>query len=333
MKLASFRVSAVAAAMLCACGGATPPPEEPGPPPPMEDSPGGVAPASSADVQAGMDAIQAGNFDKAKQHLLKARADKPDDPQAAYYLGVALENLGDAAGAQAAYQDALKLDPKLVEASVNLSAMYLDANKAVEALAIVEGALKGAPKDPRLLMNHALSLEAAGQMDKALDAYAAAVAAAPDNIALAVAYGQVLAAGGKKDEALTQLRKTLAQATEIDVLAGMGDAFGKLGSFKDCVAAFDKAIKKSEKPVLFVRRGVCRHELKDDAGAQADYEKSVKLDPKFAPGHFYLGQHFRALGKKKEAIAALKKAAELGGDKGVGAAAKKALAALQGKKK
>jgi Tfp pilus assembly protein PilF len=333
MKFASVRASVVVAALLCACGGGTPPANDPPPPPPLDDSTAGVEKASSAEVQAGMDAIQAGAFDKAKAHLEKARAQSPKDPQAAYYLGVALENLGDAAGAQAAYRDALALDPKLIEASVNLSAILLDAQKGSEALAVVEAALESAPKDPRLLMNHALSLEAAGQVEKALDAYAAAVAAAPDNIPLGVAYGQVLAAAGKKDEAIAQLRKTLAQATELDVLSGMGDAFGKLGAFADCVAAFDKAIKTSENPVFLVRRGVCRHELKDDAGAQADYEKSIQVDAKFAPGHFYLGQHLRALGKKKEAIAALKKAVELGGDQGVGAAAKKALDALEGKKK
>ncbi|HMR10377.1 MAG TPA: tetratricopeptide repeat protein [Polyangiaceae bacterium] len=332
MKFASVRASVVVAALLFGCGGSTPPAQDP-PPPPLEDNGGGVEKASSADVQAGMDAIQGGDFAKAKQHLEKARAAQPDDPQAAYYLGVALENLSDAAGAQTAYQDALKLDPKLIEASVNLSAILLDAQKGSEALAVIEAALKHAPKDPRLLMNHALSLEAAGQIEKALDAYAAAVAATPDNIPLSVAYGQVLAGAGKKDEAVAQLRKSLALATELDVLSTLGDSLGKLGAFADCVAAFDKAIKKSEKPVFLVRRGVCRHELKDDAGAQADYEKSIQVDAKFAPGYFYLGQHLRALGKKKEALAALKKAVELGGDQGVGAAAKKAIDALEGKKK
>ncbi|MEZ4225095.1 MAG: tetratricopeptide repeat protein [Polyangiaceae bacterium] len=333
MKVLGLIASVVMAALLSGCGGTTPPPNDP-PPPPMDDSGNApVAKASNADVQAGMDAIQNGKFEDAKAALEKARAVDPKDPQAAYYLGVALENLGDAAGAEKSYRDALALDAKLVEASVNLSALLLDASKAKEALEVVEAALPSAPQDPRLLMNKALALEADGQQEPSLAAYADAVKAAPDNVALGIAYGQVLAAAGKKDDAIAQLRKVLASATKAEELAGMGDAFGKLGAFADCVAALDKALAQAEKPPLLVRRGVCRHELKDDKGAQADYEKAVAVDPKFAAGYFYLGQHLRALGKKKEAMTALKKAVELAGDQGVGAAAQKALDALQGKKK
>src|SRR4051812_30059111 len=82
---------------LGACGGSSPPPEAPPPPldepstpPPAADR---TAQASSAKVQQGIDAIKAQDFATAKARLTEARAEAPKDPQAAFYLGVALEGL------------------------------------------------------------------------------------------------------------------------------------------------------------------------------------------------------------------------------------------------
>lgn len=319
---------AVLAFSSAACTGGQPA-NSPDDPPPLEgDQPksdsGPAAAASSAKVKEGMDAIQAGDFAKAKEILTAAEAEAPSDPQAAFYLGVALEGSGDAAGAATKYEKALSLDPKLTEASVNLSALLLDGGDGKRALEVVKAALANAPKHPGLLMNHALALEAAGDAAGALAAYGAAVKASPDNVELRYAHAELLAGAGKKDEALAELRKVVTGA-DPKLLAAAANLFGKLKAFADCVSAIDKAVQKQSAPDLLTRRGVCRHEMKDEAGAKADYEAALKADAKFAPAHYYLGMHYKAAGKKKEAKAALQKAVELGGDQGVGAAAKKAL--------
>jgi len=306
------------------------------PPPLSGDGPGQgggpAAQASSPKVKEGMDAIQAGDFAKAKEVLTAAEAEAPDDPQAAFYLGVALEGSGDPKGAAAKYEKALKLDPKLAEASVNLSALLLDGGDAKRALEVVQAGLSSAPKHPGLLMNRALALEATGDAAGALGAYGDAVKAQPDNLELRYAHAELLAGAGKKDEALAELRK-VAASDDVKLLAAAANVFGKLQAFGDCVSTLDKAVKKKGAPELFTRRGVCRHEMKDDAGAKGDFEAALKLDPKFAPAHYYLGMHYKAAGKAKEAKAELGKAVELGGDQGVGAAAKKALEELGSKQK
>jgi len=142
-----------------ACGSATPAPEAP---PPALDDPAPAAAAdqsakpSSKQVEEGIEAIKAQDFAKAKTLLSAAHRESPKDPQAAFYLGVALEGLGDATGAAAAYKDALALDPKLTEASVNLSALLLDQKDAAGALSAADVGLKTAPKQPDLLLNRAL---------------------------------------------------------------------------------------------------------------------------------------------------------------------------------
>lgn len=255
-----------------------------------------------------MDAIKAQDFEKAKALLTDARAQSPKDPQAAFYLGVALEGLSDGAGAAKSYKDALALDPKLTDAAVNLSALSLDAKDPAGALSAAETGLKASPKQPDLLLNRALSLEALDRKDEAVKAYGQAVAASPDNIDLRVAYAELLA---PKDEkaALEQLRAvaTTSDPQELDKLA---QKFGSLHAFADCIGVLDKAIKTKDIAALHVRRAVCRHGQKDDAGALADYEAAIKLDDKFAPAHYYLAKHVCPKDKKK-AAEHFKRAAEL----------------------
>ncbi len=182
-------------------------------------------------------------------------------------------------------------------------------------------------------MNRALALEASGDKAGALGAYAAAVEAMPDKLELVYAYAELLAGAGKTDEAKAQLKKVVT-SQDPKLLAAAANLYGKLQSLRRVRGgAWTRPSKSSRVPPLLVRRGVCRHGLKDDAGAKKDYEAAIAADDKFAPAHFYLGQHLKAAGKKKEAIAELKKAAELGGDQGVGAAAKKALEELGVKQK
>jgi Flp pilus assembly protein TadD len=308
---ASLGVCALfALSLAAACGGAsTPPPDNAANPPPL-DEPGAqgggggeVAKPSNDQVKQGIDAIQAQDFEKAKGVLAEARKADPKDPQAAYYLGVALEALGDAKGAAAEYKAALELDPKLAEASVNLSGILLDGKDAAGALAAADAGLKSAPQNPDLLVNRALALEALGKKDEARQAYGAAVKARPADAALRMTYAEYLAEAGHGDAAVAEL-KAVTDTTDVPTLAALSLRFGRLKAFSECVAVLDKAIKIKPNPDLYTRRGVCRHDAGDDPGAQADYEEAIKLNGNFAPAHYYLGQHLCTTKDKKKALEA-----------------------------
>lgn len=314
------------AVLVAACGGTTPPPDPPDEPPPADDAAGTAAPASSAKVQDGIDAIQAEDFERAKAVLSEAHAADPRDPQAAFYLGVALEGLGDADGAVGAYQKALASDGKLVEAWVNLSGLLLDAKKdAAGAIAAADSGLKVAPTHAGLLLNRAVALHETGG-EGIVEAYAAAVKANPDAAALRYSYAELLVGAGKADAAKEELSKVKDATTEATLLAATAKMFGRLKAFGECIAALDKAIGAKAVADLHVRRGVCRHDAGDDPGAEKDYLEAIRLDASFAPAHYYLGMHQCSLKKKKEGAAALKKAVELAGEQGVGPNAKAALA-------
>ncbi len=334
MNKSSMFVRLGAAALLLSACSSTPPAKEPDPsleekPASNQPDPNAVAEASSAKVQQGIDAIQKQDFAGAKAVLSEARKDNPNDAQAAYYLGVALQSLEDAAGARKEYEAALKLDPKLTEAAVNLSQIQLEAGDADHALATVEAALKNAPKQPDLLLNRAIALEAAGKKAEALRAYGDAVAVRPDDAELRIAYADLLRQNEKSEEAVAELRKV--NTDDPTLLAAAARQFGLNRAFSDCVAALDKAIKLKSSPDLLVRRGVCRHEVKDDAGALADYNAALAVDANFAPAHYYIGMHLSKKDKKK-ALEHLDKAATLAKGEGVGPAAKREADELRKKK-
>jgi len=331
-KLYALALSALCGLYGVACGGSAPPPDEPPPPAFDDEEPGSsdggsVAQASSSAVQEGINAIQAEDFAKAKEILSAAHEKDPKDAQAAFYLGVAQENTEDVDGAVESYKQALANDPKLTEASVNLSAVLLDREDYAGALEVAEAGLKGSPQHANLLTNKAIAL-AAQDKPEALDAYKAAVAVSQDNLELRYEYAQLLAKGGKKDAAVEELRHVI-QSPDPAVAGAAANVLGRLGAFAECIAGLDKALKAKPNPDLYVRRGVCRHGMNDDAGALSDYQAAVAADAKFAPGHYYMGQHYAATGKKKEAKAEFSKAAELGAGTPLEAAAKKALADIK----
>ncbi|HMJ13967.1 MAG TPA: tetratricopeptide repeat protein [Polyangiaceae bacterium] len=336
MRLSEGRARAsacVLALCLTACGGGAGSAESRTPDPPLDDGDANaVQEPSSAAVKRGIDLIQKKDFEGAKKLLSAARAKHPQDPQAAFYLGVALENLGDGAAAKEHYGKALELDPRLSEASVNLSALLLEGEDAAGALRVADGGLRFASRHPELLTNRALALEAAGNTDEAVKAYAAALAASPGNVELGYAYAELLAESGRKEQALDELKK-LAQSDDPRVTEAVANLFGKLGAFNECIAVLDAALKKKPRAELFVRRGVCRHELDDETGAKGDFEAALEQNAEFAPAHYYLGMHYRHKGDKKQATAHLTRAVEHGKNMAVGQAAEKALNELKAGKK
>lgn len=317
--------------LLAVMGCASDPPKPAEPPPSLAESDPEldqeVAPASSALVKQGIDAIQAQDFAGAKEVLTQALQSAPGDAQAAFYLGVALEGLSDLPAAAEKYRLALENDPKLIEASQNLSAILLDTEDFAGALEVVDKAMEGGGKSAALSINRAIALTGLGKTKEALGAYEVAVAGSPDNLELRYTYAQLLAANHQKEQAIGELER-VATSDDSAVVGAAANLLGRLKAFSKCVKVLDAALTQKKVADLYVRRGVCRHGAKDDEGAEEDYQLALSVDPGFAAAHYYLGQHYLGMKQKKKAKAAFEKTVELAGDTGVGKAAKKALEGL-----
>jgi tetratricopeptide (TPR) repeat protein len=305
-------LSAALVLALAACSSATPPPDAPADPP-LDDG-GAVAPASSAEVEQAIAHVRAERFADAIPLLEKAIAADPKNAQAHYYLGVSLEGTGKKEEAEAHYRDALAADPALVEASQNLAALQLDdPPRPKEAIAVLEAALAKSPGHPKLLHNLGYALSLTGDVDGAVEAYEQSIAK-EDSPSARFALGTLLFEAKRFDAAVPHLRKA-AEASSDDpaLLATIARMMGHAKAYGDCVKLLDQAIaKKGDVAELWVRRGLCKHELGDEPGASKDFEGAIGVDPKFAAAHYYLGVSLAAQKKKAEAKKALKTAAELG---------------------
>src|SRR6478735_5862803 len=155
-KVPRFLASCAVAALMVlpvACGGSSQPAAAPDDTALLDQPDEKTAAPSSAAVQQGIDALKAGDIEKAKQILGDAHQKDPQDPQAAFYYAVALDNAGDIDGAIAGYKEALTLEPNLLEARQNLSAALVDKKDFKGALEVADPGLKQNPDDPMLLLN------------------------------------------------------------------------------------------------------------------------------------------------------------------------------------
>jgi len=318
-----------------ACGGSSRPADAPSGAVSLDEKPNANAPEGtsssesltpSAEVNRAMKAIEAKQFAEAKAMLVKAIAAKDTDVLAHYYMGVACSGLGDSVSAATSFRRAIELDPKFAEAYVNLSALQLDLKDSDAALATADAGLKNSDHAD-LYLNRAIALENLGKNDEAASAYGKAVEHMPDNFSLRMSYAQLLISNGKKLEALAQIRM-VKESDDPKLLAIAAIVARQLEAFADCVAILDRAISIKDLAALRVRRGMCREDLKDVAGAKGDYERAISMDAKFAPAHYYYGVMLQKAKDNKKACSEFAVAIDSGGTEGVGPQAKKASTAL-----
>lgn len=311
--------------LLVGCSGSTVPRVTGAADAPPEDAP--VAEASSGSLVEAIEAIEAGEFERARAMLDELLLTRGTSPQVHYYQGVALQNLGSNEQAIEHFEKALELNPKLAEATLNLAAVLLDEGRADEALPLIENSLLAEPKQPAMLYNRALALSSLGEVDKAAEAFAQAVTAMPQDMAIRYGYAEALLRA-KDRQGARKILLSLSEGNDREILASSARLLGQLKEFAACIRALDKAIAKQLDAELLVRRGLCQHGRQKDDAALLDFQQAQKLDPNFAPAHFYVGMHWKLAGDKQRAKVAFDRAVALAGDSKLGKAAARAIASL-----
>jgi Flp pilus assembly protein TadD len=255
--------------------------------------------SSSANTAKGINALQAGDAQGAKAYFEAALKTNPKDAEALHYLGVADEKLGDKPGAEKAYKDALKVRPDLAEAAGNLAALYIDAQKWDDAIALLKPAVQKQPERTELHENLALALAGKGDQPGATAEFESALKQAPNDGMLLYTYGHQLGVWQQTEPALAKLRLARGAASDGDLLVAIGHEFYLLKAVGDCVPTFDKALTVKDAASPRTERGLCKLAGKDLAGAQADFQAAVTKEPNYALAHYWLG--FALLNAKKTA--------------------------------
>jgi tetratricopeptide (TPR) repeat protein len=112
--------------------------------------------------------------------------------------------------AEAAYREAIRLQPDFIPAYANLAQFLSGAGRETEAEGVLHSGLKRHPKAATLTHALGLSLVRQKRLDEALSRLADAAGQDPDNARYPYVYAVALQSAGRLDEALG----VLAQATE-----------------------------------------------------------------------------------------------------------------------
>ncbi len=89
-------------------------------------------------LKQGIEAYQQGSYEEAEQTLTKARSIKPSSALTAYYLGMTMKKMQNYADALNHLKDAVKLQPAVQEAFLEIADIYYATDKPDEALHAVE---------------------------------------------------------------------------------------------------------------------------------------------------------------------------------------------------
>ena len=331
MRQNPYLLVGLASVLLLGCASTPEPREEPLDADPPIAVASGKAKGNPA-LDRGIAFIKAGKFAEAMEQLKAALEADPERAEGSFYMALALEQTGgDRAEAERLYKQALVLDGTLVEAAGNLAALYLEEPPRLdEAVAVLQKGLKVDPENANLNASLGYALGRKGDADGASKAYELAIKKDPKP-ELSFAYGVMLAENKRAEQAGPHLlAASKAYQDDVATLATIARLLGPGKAYADCVRLLDRAIDlKPGHAELLVRRGVCKHELKKEKEASADFEAAIKADAKFQPAHYYLGLSLLEQGNGVRGKQSLKKAIELGKDTPIGKLAQEKLDATK----
>jgi Flp pilus assembly protein TadD len=169
-----------------------------------------------------LSAQQRAALDRAAAELVAADMASAERPEAHLDLGAFHQQRGDAAAAESAYRQALRLDPRFVPAMVNLADLYRATGRDAEGEDLLRQAVAIDPSDAAA--EHAFGLLKARQnkLEDAVSLLRNAASLAPDNARYAYVYAVALNSAGRSAEALSVLRSASERhPSDVDILTAL----------------------------------------------------------------------------------------------------------------
>ena len=179
----------------------------------------GAVPVSRIEPVAFLDASRRGtadfgnsDFDAAKTKFEQALKNKPDDPELANNLGLALERLGQIDAAIARYMQAVQLDGKTWAYHFNLAHAVAVRQEWDRAIAEYRVARDLFPTDYATQYNLAMTLHRKGDELAAIPEYEKAIALAPGESQFHLSLGASLEKAGRVSDAKREYQQYLDMA-------------------------------------------------------------------------------------------------------------------------
>jgi len=245
--------------------------------------------------------------------LQKASHFLPNDAEAHYNLGLALQEHGQPADAAASYRRALELKPKDADAHNELGNALQALGQHVAAVASYRRALALKPQFVEAHNKLGCALHDLGQLNDAVASYQRALALSPNDAEAHNNLGFALQELGQLEGALSSYRKALAIDPVYAVAHNnMGNVLQELGQYSEAVTSFQRALEiKPDYAEAHYNLGNALQELGQLDAALSSYRNALALKPDFALAHNNLGNVLKDLGQYDAALESLHRSLEL----------------------
>ncbi len=211
--------------------------------------------------------------------------DHPDAAMPRLHLGMALEDSGDADGAEASYREAIRLLPEWQETKMRLGAIIAAGGNVEEGLRLLDEAVRAMPNLARAAAEGcgraAKARVAAGDLPHALALLRKARVLSPADLRYRVTLGEALEAARNDDGALGEYRATVAEVPESPKSSGRMDfIFEKRGDKAARVEAWKSlAAAHPEAAIPKLHLGLALEAAGDRAGARQAYANALEINP------------------------------------------------------
>ena len=258
--------------------------------------------------------LQQGKPDEAANHLRATLRANPSHVGAHIQMGNYLVRRNQTEQAISEFEAALRVNPNLHEVRLELGLLYAKSGRLPDAMRLSRELEQKDPKSPVPPLLRGLVLLAQHNAQGAVDAFTAALKLKPDMIEAQRGLAQAYQELGQTDRAVESYRKVLA-LNDKDVASLNNLAWMLSEQRKNPDEALPLAIKAEQlapgSPEVLDTLGWVQYRK----GAYADAEKSLARAVEKASGNgtiqYHLGMTYARMGRKAEAVSALRRAAQL----------------------
>ena len=220
--------------------------------------------------------------------------------------------LGQPEDAKDLYQQVIRQDPTHVAAHMNLGIAYEQLGRGALAEAMFRKALELQPDHADAHLNLGLKLAANGSFEDALVNMTEALRLAPDNLAARQGLAMVLTRLGRPLDALPHFEAVVRlEPDSADARLNLGIALAEGGRQEDALETFREAVRlapETFRPHYNVGRVL--QDLGRTGEARGALEQALRLNRGYAPALHLLGRIERAAGNEARAVELLQAAVE-----------------------
>jgi tetratricopeptide (TPR) repeat protein len=253
----------------------------------------------------GLQALDAGQFEAARDWFERALRLAPGFSEAHKNIGVVFARLGDWDRAAAAFEFALKINPRFSEARINLGKVYEHVGRPDLALQEYDRLLQDDPGEAAVWGRTAFLLEQRGDLDDAAVRYRRLLEMNPGDGEARMSLGAILLRAGRWADARAVFEAVLAR--EPDSYAArfnLGAALDGLGAWDEAIDAYQQAATLDPAdPDPYFKIGVIWSKRERWAEAALMYRRAIERDPGHFATHMNLGLVAERLGDTRGAIA------------------------------